>query len=79
MSNQTTTKKSPLQSSNLWTNIGTIVVAVILAFLSPDLNASGQISGEVANVVSAIKAANYGLLITALFNLGNIIYHLFRK
>lgn len=77
MSNEV--KKTALQSANFWTNVATVVVGVVLAFFTPDLPTSGEISGEVANIVGAIKTANYGLLITALFNVGNILFHLFKK
>lgn len=75
----TSAKTSPLASTNFWTNIVTIIVGVALAFFTPDLDVSGTVSAEVTNVVAAIKAANYGALITALFNLGNILWHLFKK
>ena len=71
--------KTSLQSSNFWTNIVTAAIGVLLAVFTPDLPTAGEISGEVANLIPAIKTANYGLLITALFNIGNVLYHLFRK
>lgn len=79
MSNTTTTPKSSLQSSNFWTNIITVAVGVLLAVVTPDFDLSQQVSGEVTGLVTAIKTANYGMLVTVLFNLGNILYHLFRK
>jgi hypothetical protein len=71
--------KSSLGSSNMWTNIGTIIVAIILSFLTPDLPTAAQLGAEIQGVIAAIKAANYGLIITAVFNLGNILYHIFKK
>ena len=71
--------KTSLQSSNFWTNIVTAAIGVLLAFFTPDLPTAGEISGEVASLIATIKTANYGLLITALFNIGNVLYHLFRK
>lgn len=71
--------KTSLQSSNFWTNIVTAAIGVLLAFVTPDLPTASEISGEVAGLIAAIKTANYGLLITALFNIGNVLYHLFRK
>lgn len=67
--------KSPIQSWNLWTGIATIVAAVFSYFaLSPDPAAA-----QAHRASEAISAKNYILLATIVFNIGNILYHLFKK
>lgn len=76
MSNQ---KASSLTSSNFWNNAASVAVGILLAFFTPDLALSETISGEVSGLVAAVKAANWGGVALIVFNLGNILYHLFRK
>lgn len=73
------TKTSSLTSSNFWNNLASVVVGIVLAFFTPDLVLSDTVSAEVANLVAAIRSANWGGVALIVFNLGNILYHLFRK
>lgn len=72
--------KSPIKSWNLWTGIATIVAAVFSYFaLSPDPAAAQALSDEAHRAAEAISTKNYILLATIVFNIGNILYHLFKK
>lgn len=73
-------QKTPLKSSNLWTGVATIVSAVISYFaLTPDLSSAKLLSDEAHRAVDAISTRNYVVLFTVVVNVGNILYHLFRK
>lgn len=72
--------KSPLKSTNLWTGVATIVSAAFAFFsIAPDLSSAGILADESHRAVDAINTKNYGLLIAAVVNVGNILYHLFKK
>lgn len=72
--------KSPLQSTNLWTGVATIVVAVFsYFFISPDLSSAGVLAQEGHKLIDSIASKNYAFLLAAVVNIGNILYHLFKK
>lgn len=74
------TEKTPLQSTNLWTNLATLAMGVFSYFsLTPDLSTAQTLGDEAHRAVEAINTRNYVLFATVLFNVGNIIFHLFKK
>jgi len=79
MSNTATTKTA-LQSTNFWTGIATIVAALFSYFaISPDLDGAAVLADGAQQAVTAISTKNYIALFGVVVNVGNILYHLFKK
>lgn len=73
-------KASPVQSTNLWTGIATIVAGLFSYFaLTPDWAVADTIAEESRRAVEAVQTKNYVALFTVVVSLGNIVYHLFFK
>ena len=76
----TVAKKTPLQSSNFWTGIFTVISAGFAYFsIYAETGAVQGLSEEAAKAVEAVQTKNYFGLIAVAVNVGNIIYHLFIK
>lgn len=74
------TEKTPLQSLNLWTNLATLVAAAFSYFsLTPDMSAAQALGDEAHRAVDAIQSKNYVVFATVIFNVANILYHLWKK
>jgi len=66
-------------SPNFWTGIATLIMAVFAYFkLTPDPATAVTLGEEAAKAAEAITARNWVLFLTGLFNIGNILYHLFK-
>lgn len=76
----TAVKKSPLRSTNFWAGIATVVAAGFAYFsVTPDLDQASVLANEAHRVVDSVVTKNYALLIAAVVNAGNILFHLFKK
>ena len=76
----TTPAKTPLQSTNFWTGLATVIAALFsYFFISPDPTAAADLSNAAHTAVEAISAKNWVALFAVLINGGNILYHLFKK
>lgn len=75
-----TLKKSPAKSFNFWTGISTVVLAgFAYFFITPDFEAAQSLGDEARIAVEAVSTKNYLALITVAINVGNILFHLFKK
>lgn len=78
MSNTVT--KTPLQSTNFWTGIATVIAGAFSYFaVSPDLSAADVLVGEAQKAVDAISTKNYVAIFAVAINVVNIFVHLFKK
>ena len=75
-----TLKKSPAKSTKFWTGISTVVLAgFAYFFITPDFDAAQTLGDEARIAVEAVNTKNYIALITVFVNIGNILFHLFKK
>lgn len=75
--------KSPLKSSNLWTDVATIVISLILGvagffFVLPDLVASQSLGADFTDLIGSIKAGAWGAVLAAAIKIWNAITHLLK-
>lgn len=76
----TPTKKTALTSWNFWTGLATVIVALFSYFaISPNLEAAGSLTDAAKQAADAIATKNWVTLFAVLINVGNILYHLFKK
>jgi hypothetical protein len=69
--------KAPVRSSNFWTGIGTIIVALFMIFgIHPDPALANDLSVTAQETIAAFQAKNYLALITIAGHAWNIISHL---
>jgi len=78
-----TAKKSPIKSTNLWTDVLTIVIGIALGvsgffYVVPDLVSANDIGANVSDLIAAVKAGSWGAVLSVAIKLWNIATHLFK-
>lgn len=80
MANTKPTTKGPLQSTNFWTDIATVLLSGALFFsITPDAAAANEIASGAHTVVDAFQTKNFVLALPGIIKLANILWHLFKK
>lgn len=78
MSNTAT--KTPLQSTNFWTGVATVGTAAFSFFaITPDYDSAAALATEAQKAIDAVHTKNIVAGFAVLINLGNILWHLFKK